>query len=250
MTRRSSDGDAAAPAAEREARPAAWPDAAGRSSTRRLYETAIRMIAARGYEATTLRDIAKRAGVSPACSTATSPASVRSCSRSTTSCRRSTRSARARWPLALAGPIPLRPCRPASTSSAASRHAGGADLRPALANAEGGLFAPRTAPSRGRVEAVFVEAVRGASDAPPDGAAASLGRMLYFAHLAIILWWLLDKSPRQRATRELMVLLSLALPFVGPALWLSLAERSSTPSVACAARRCSAVTPAMPRDQP
>ena len=84
---------------------------------------------------------------------------------------------------------------------------------------EGGLFAPATISSRGRVEAVFVEAVRGASDAPSDGAAASLGRVLYFAHLAIILWWLLDKSPRQRATKELIALLSLALPFLGSALW-------------------------------
>src|SRR3954451_22179431 len=37
----------------------------GEASRRRLYDLAVRMIASRGYEATTLRDIAKRAGVSP-----------------------------------------------------------------------------------------------------------------------------------------------------------------------------------------
>jgi AcrR family transcriptional regulator len=63
-------------------------------------------------------------------------------------------------------------------------------------DAEGGLFAPATAPSRARVEEVFHEPVRGASDPPSAEAAASLGRILYFAQLAIILWWLLDKSPR------------------------------------------------------
>ena len=35
---------------------------------------------------------------------------------------------------------------------------------------------------------------------------------LYLAHLAIILWWLLDKSPRHRATTALIALLKQALP--------------------------------------
>ena len=33
--------------------------------------------------------------------------------------------------------------------------------------------------------------------------AAALGRLLYLVHLAVLLWWLLDKSPRQRATTGL-----------------------------------------------
>src|SRR5580704_8519356 len=37
----------------------------GEATRRRLYTLSVRMIATRGYEATTLRDIAKRAGVSP-----------------------------------------------------------------------------------------------------------------------------------------------------------------------------------------
>ena len=36
----------------------------GEATRRRLYETAIRLIGEQGYEATTLRDVAKRAGVS------------------------------------------------------------------------------------------------------------------------------------------------------------------------------------------
>jgi len=40
------------------------PSAQGVAARDRLYETAIRMISARGYEATTLREIAKEAGVS------------------------------------------------------------------------------------------------------------------------------------------------------------------------------------------
>ncbi|HEY9462479.1 MAG TPA: helix-turn-helix domain-containing protein, partial [Vicinamibacterales bacterium] len=36
----------------------------GEATRHRLYETAIRLIGEQGYEATTLRDVAKRAGVS------------------------------------------------------------------------------------------------------------------------------------------------------------------------------------------
>jgi hypothetical protein len=65
-----------------------------------------------------------------------------------------------------------------------------------------GLFARGTAASRARVMAVFDAAACGASDAPQD--AGALGRLLYVAHLAIILSWLLDKSPCQRATKQLL----------------------------------------------
>ena len=50
-------------ATRRRGRPAG-PTAQGVAARARLYETAIRMIAKRGYEATTLRDIAAEAGVS------------------------------------------------------------------------------------------------------------------------------------------------------------------------------------------
>src|SRR5262245_59983513 len=60
------------------------------------------------------------------------------------------------------------------------------------------LFIPGGQPSHARVEAKFVEAVTGASDAPPD--AARQGRRLYLIHLMLVLGWLLDRSPEQRAT--------------------------------------------------
>ena len=51
-----------------------------------------------------------------------------------------------------------------------------------------------------------------ATDAPRPEVVAALGRLLYLVHLAIILWWLLDKSPRQRATTSLIVLVRQVLP--------------------------------------
>ncbi len=75
-----------------------------------------------------------------------------------------------------------------------------------------GLFTPATAFSRRRVHKVFHDAVVGATDAPRAEITAALGRLLYLAHLAIILWWLLDKSPRQRATTSLIALVRKVLP--------------------------------------
>jgi AcrR family transcriptional regulator len=60
------------------------------------------------------------------------------------------------------------------------------------------LFIPGGQPSHARVEATFVEAVVGASDAPAD--AERQGRRLYLVHLLLVLGWLLDRSDRQSAT--------------------------------------------------
>jgi hypothetical protein len=50
--------------------------------------------------------------------------------------------------------------------------------------------------------------------------AAALGRLLYLVHLALLLWWLLDKTPRQRATEALVDLTKQLLPSAALALRL------------------------------
>jgi hypothetical protein len=67
---------------------------------------------------------------------------------------------------------------------------------------------------------VFQEVVTGASDAPSTRLAEPLGRLLYLLHLAVILWWLLDKSSNQRATQALLTLIGKILPSFGMALLL------------------------------
>jgi O-antigen/teichoic acid export membrane protein len=71
---------------------------------------------------------------------------------------------------------------------------------------------------------VFIAAVSGASDAPQPELAAALGRVLYTAHLGVVLWWLLDKTPRQSATNQLLNQLEQLLPFAAPMLALAPAE--------------------------
>ena len=48
--------------------------------------------------------------------------------------------------------------------------------------------------------------------------ATALGRLLYLLHLSVILWWLLDRSPKQRATQGLIALLQRVLPSAALAL--------------------------------
>jgi len=77
---------------------------------------------------------------------------------------------------------------------------------------EEGIFSASTAFSRLRVQRVFEEAVTEAADAPKRPLAEALGRLLYLVHLAVLLWWLLDKSLNQRATAALVSLTHKLLP--------------------------------------
>jgi hypothetical protein len=72
--------------------------------------------------------------------------------------------------------------------------------------------------SGGRVQQVFADAVSGASDAPKAPLAAALGRLLYVAHLAVLQWWLLDRSAGQRATTALIAATESLLPSASLAL--------------------------------
>ena len=184
----------------------------------RLYETAVRLIAARGWQETTLRDVAAEAGVSVGLLYRYFP-SKRAIvlalydELSAEYARRAEAMRPGRWRdrflyalrTSLEVLSPYRPTLSALTGLL-------------IGDAEEGLLAPSTAFSRARVLAAFVTAVQGASDAPRGQLALALGRLLYLLHLAVILWWLLDRSPAQRATDALVVLLGKALRLAGPIL--------------------------------
>lgn len=194
--------------------------AEGEATRTRLYETAIGLISERGYEGATLRDVAARADVSStllyryfpnkravvlalydelseafAAKAAALPAG-----------RWRDRFIRAlEWSLEVLGPhrVTLRALVPVM-----------------VGDTDEGVFAERTAFSRTRVQGVFRDAVVEASDAPAPRFAESLARLLYLLHLSVLLWWLLDRSPRQRATRALVGLFARVLPSASLALRL------------------------------
>jgi hypothetical protein len=78
------------------------------------------------------------------------------------------------------------------------------------------LFIPGDQPSHERVRSKFVEVVTRSTN-PPENA-ERLGRALYLAHLGLVLGWLLDRSPGQGATAEMLNLLATWAPFAGPLL--------------------------------
>jgi len=194
--------------------------AQGHEARERLYRTAIRLIGERGYEETTMRDVAEAAGVSVGLLYKYFP-SKRAVvltlydRLSADYAARATQIGKGKWrerfitALRLCLEV-LGPHR--STLSA---------LRPILlGDRDEGLFAATTAFSRKRVQKIFLDAVSAATDSPGLKLQEALGGLLYLVHLAVILWWLFDRSPGQRATGALVALIERILPSFGLAMML------------------------------
>ena len=184
----------------------------GAAARDRLYATAVRLIASRGYEATTLRDIAKEASVSVGLLYRYFPSKQAIVialydELSTEYARKAAEMPPGRWRerFIFALNTSLHVLKPHQVALRA--------LTPVLVgDPEEGIFATSTAFSRLRVQRVFEEAVTEATDAPKPPLAEALGRLLYLVHLAVLLWWLLDKSSNQRATAALVSLTQQLLP--------------------------------------
>lgn len=184
----------------------------GAESKARLYDIALRLIGSRGYEATTLREIAAEAGVSVGLLYRYFPNKQAvvvalydelSADFVDQSSRMPAGKWRDRFVFALhTGLRALKPHRPPLRA-----------LAPILiGDPDDGVFSPRTSFSRRRVQQVFEDAVTGATDAPAAPLAGALGRVLYLVHLGVLLWWLLDKTGSQRATTALVGLIERILP--------------------------------------
>jgi AcrR family transcriptional regulator len=183
------------------------------------------MISARGYEATTLREIASEAGVSVGLLYRYFPSKQAvivalyddlSQEFARQAASMSPGSWRDRFLFALE--TSLRSLQPHRTTLRA--------LIPILVgDPDDGVFAAGTAFSRLRVQQVFEDAVAGSADRPKPPVGGALARLLYLMHLAVLLWWLLDKTPRQRATGALVGLIKQILPSAALALRLPAIRR-------------------------
>ena len=177
-----------------------------------MYATAMRLIARHGYEATTLRDIASEAKVSVGLLYRYFPSKQAviialydelSADYARQAATMQPGKWRDRFIFALQTSLDvLQPHRVALRA-----------LIPVLVgDPDDGVFAAGTAFSRQRVQRVFEDAVVGSADAPNAPLAEALGRVLYLVHLAVLLWWLLDKSSKQRTTVALVALMRQLLP--------------------------------------
>jgi AcrR family transcriptional regulator len=192
----------------------------GEATRERLYRTAIELIGERGYQAATLRDVAARAGVSPGLLYRYFP-SKRSVvlalydELSEEYARRGEGMPSGKWRdrFMYALELSLRVIGPHRITLRA--------LAPVMiGDTDEGVFAEATAFSRLRVQTMFENAVIAAADAPARQVARALGRLLYLLHLGVILWWLLDRSPGQKATGGLVALFRQILPSAAVALHL------------------------------
>jgi AcrR family transcriptional regulator len=186
--------------------------AQGAAARARLYNTAIRLISERGYEATTLRDIASEAGVSVGLLYRYFPSKHAVVfalydELSADFARHAEGIEPGTWRdrFLFALDTSLRVLEPHRTALRG--------LLPVLiADPDDGVFAEGSAFSRQRVQSVFEAAVANAADAPKAPLAAALGRLLYLVHLTVLLWWLLDRTPKQRGTTALLALTRQLLP--------------------------------------
>jgi AcrR family transcriptional regulator len=187
------------------------PTAQGAAARDRVYAAALGLIAERGFEATTLRDIAAGAGVSVGLLYRYFPSKravvLALYDELSATFARTVDLPQGKWRdrflVALTTSLEvLRPHRSALRA-----------LVPVLVGApDEGIFAAGAASSRLRVQQVFERAVTGATDAPAAPLAGALGRLLYLVHLGVLLWWLLERTPRQRATATLVALVRRMLP--------------------------------------
>jgi AcrR family transcriptional regulator len=199
--------------------------AQGAAAKQRLYEIAVKRMARHGYDMTTLRDVAKDAGVSVGLLYRYFPSKRAvifalydelSADYVATTAAMHSGKWRDRALFALRSSLTvLTPHRMILRG-----------LVPTLVgDPEEGLFGEHAAFSRLRVQRVFEQAVAGAADAPPRPLADAIGRLLYLVHLAVLLWWLLDKTAKQRATWALVQLFEGILPSAAMTLRLPFVRR-------------------------
>jgi AcrR family transcriptional regulator len=197
----------------------------GAAAREQLYRTALALIADRGYNATTLRDIAAKAGVSVGLMYRYFPSKQAVVMAlydrlSTVFVEKAAPLPAGKWRdrFAFALRTSIHVLEPHRTALKA--------LTPVLVgDPDEGIFAAETAFARLRVQRVFEDAVAGAKDVPSGVLTGALGRVLYLVHLAVLLWWLLDRSPQQRATAALITLIEQLLPSASIALRVPIVRR-------------------------
>lgn len=190
----------------------------GEATRQRLYDVAVRLFAEQGYDATTLRQIAREAEVSPATLYKHFPGKqavvlALYAQLSTRFAEQVELDPRASWHarVEVALRTSLEVLQP-------HRKTLGQVLPVLLVDQEGGLLSRAAYGSRALVRDVYVAAVAEGRGAP--GSAEEVGRLAYLLQLGVLLWWLLDRSEDQRATWALIALLGRLGPAIGPMMWI------------------------------
>ena len=103
----------------------------------------------------------------------------------------------------------------------------GAMFGPALnPRATAGLFGESTLDVRRQARAVYVKIVAGSKDAPRAGQIKEIATLLYSMQLALTLFWLQDLSPEAQKTREFVAFLRDMLVLIRPLLRLPVVSKA------------------------
>ena len=191
-----------------------------RRTRERILEAALALFAERGYEATTMRDVAREAGASLGLAYRYFASKeefalalyMRLAEESEESAREGLQGGTVAERFERAMLMKLDQVSPHRGPLAALLSRALDPDSPISALGEG------TAAVREKMGGIFLEVVRGASDAPGEKQVRELGNVLYALHLAILLYWFHDKTPEARVTRELVGSARDALRYLRPAL--------------------------------
>ena len=174
----------------------------GIQTAERLYKVALALFREQGFQATTMRDIAQSAGVSPGLLYRYFPSKEALLLRlygqlSQTYAARVEKLPEGEWSERV-----LAATRLSLETLGPHRSALIGLLGVLVTPGDNSLFGAHTKISRERVMEAFERAV--CDSKSPPSCAQSLGQIAYFAHLGVILFWLFDRSEKQRATAGLL----------------------------------------------
>jgi AcrR family transcriptional regulator len=193
----------------------------GEVARQRILESALHLFGSRGYEETTMREIAAEAGYSPGLTYRYFESKEEMVlvvyQKLGEELRESTRDIPA-------GPLAER------FRTVVIRHLAlmapyrdvfnslfGTTLNP---RSKAGVFGEDTAEVRRQCRRIYLSVIQGAKDAPREAQREDLATVLYGAHLALVLFWLIDQSVNMARTQRLLTFLRDMLKLIQPILWL------------------------------
>ncbi|GER90088.1 TetR family transcriptional regulator [Dictyobacter vulcani] len=193
----------------------------GEQTRQRILQCALGLFSSRGYEETTMREIAAEAGYSPGLTYkyfASKEELVLELYQ--TLCKDLDAFSRG----LPSGPLAERFHLNVATGlemMAPYREALSALFRTALnPRSRVGVFSKETADIRLHARETYLRVVRGAKDAPKESQSEDLATILYGVHLAMVLFWLIDESPQTWRAGLLLAFLRDMLKLLQPILWL------------------------------
>lgn len=95
-------------------------------------------------------------------------------------------------------------------------------------HSKAGVFGSSAAEVRQRARKSYLRVIQGANDAPREAQHEDLATVLYGIHMALVLFWLIDQSSNTTRTQHFLTFLRDVLKLILPVLWLPPIKQSLT----------------------